>query len=49
VMALYIAPVSRCKYPKISATLVAVVLFPEAAGPSMAMTIFLKEDMAKGL
>src|SRR5208283_4784777 len=37
VIARYIAPVSTCKYPRRDATSFAVVLLPEAAGPSMAM------------
>ncbi len=35
----YIAPVSRYEKPSRSATSRAVVLFPEAAGPSMAITL----------
>ncbi len=36
----YIAPVSRYTYPNFLANSLAVVLFPEAAGPSMATIIF---------
>jgi hypothetical protein len=39
VTARYIAPVSRCRYPSFSATILAVVLFPDADGPSIATTV----------
>jgi hypothetical protein len=47
VTALYMAPVSKYIKPNFSATAFAVLLFPVAAGPSMAIIITFNSQKAE--